>query len=476
MADEPQSKMQQKITDNLNDLIDKVINDRKRHYLENPRELPERKDVDSIISKWANTNAMIAGAAGLVPGPWGMLAAAPEIIAVIRNQTTMIFDLCIAFGQHRHVRPELVIGILMSSMGSGGTSLIAVQGGKLLVKRASLRVMQKVVAMLGGKVTQQLLKSMVGKWLPVVGAAAMAAWARYTTKKLGEQASELLTKEIVDGGAVDEVDASGGEASTPTPASNAEVPSASSVYFGGAAVSRGVSVEAAKIRVLINVMLADQEAAPAEVNFIQQLIECAEVSDAERSALQQILASRKRAEVDYTAFATPEDRAGLLFAAVVLAKRDGQIHLAERLYIKQLARHLEFSESDVNAAFDAEMPDGSVPSTPVRIPWGVQSCVDDPEFGIPVDLSISGQITVLGVWQEAVSWVAEQAAHFAVDALARSTTSIALAWSQTAELAASVQDQMDSLLRPHQMHALAVEHVEIELTPQSMAALQRASM
>ncbi len=205
MSDEAPSKLQQKLTDSLSEVFEKTIKDRKKHFDDHPHELPQRKDIDAIISKWANTNAVVAGAAGLVPGPWGMLAAVPEIVAVIGNQTKMIFDLGVAHGQHRYLRSELVVGILMSSMGSGGGSLLAVQGGRLLVRRASLQVMQKVVTMLGGKVTQQLLKAMVGKWLPVVGAAAMAAWARYTTKKLGEHACEMLSKEIVDGGeAIDE--------------------------------------------------------------------------------------------------------------------------------------------------------------------------------------------------------------------------------------------------------------------------------
>lgn len=471
MSEEPQGKMQQKITESLNDMFDKVIYERKQHYVQNPRELPQRGDVDAITSKWANTNAMIAGAAGLVPGPWGMLAAVPEIIAVIRNQSKMIFDLCVALGKHQHIRAELVIGVLMSSMGSGGTSLIAVQGGKLLVKRASLRVMQKVIAMLGGKVTQQLLKSMVGKWLPVVGAAAMAAWARYSTKKLGEKAVELLKHDIVDGDVLNEDDAA------------ADDPATASAAAGGAPAKSGqearplweVNVDVMKVRLLTNLMLADQEAAPSEVEYLQQLVDTVDVTDAQRASLRQEITTGRRVDVDYSAFATPEDRTGLLFAAVALAKRDGKVHLAERLYIQQAAQRLGFREADVNAAFDAATPAVTQSTVPVPVPWGAHAQVTDPQFRIPVNLTVTGQITVLGVWPEASEWVATQAARIAVDALSRSTVSIALAWSHSDALAACVQEQMDTVLRPHQMHAIKVEQVNVQLAPESMAALERAS-
>lgn len=479
MADETQSKMQQKVTENLNGMFDQVIADRKKHYIENPRELPQRADIDALISRWANTNAVVAGAAGLIPGPWGMLAAVPEIIAVIRNQTKMIFDICVALGKHQHVSRELLVGILLSSMGSGGGSLIAVQGGKLLVRRASLRVMQKIVAMLGGKVTQQLLKSMVGKWLPVVGAAAMAAWARYTTKKLGEQALDLLSNEIVDAGeAVEESDgepSSGNEVQVVT---SSDAPRSSTIPVVQPVGSSDLlhRVEAAKIRALINLMLADQDAASEEVAYIRELIDSSDLPEGDRQGLRQVVTLGKRTQVDYSALSeSPDDRTGLLFSMVALARRDGVVHLAERLYIKQVAQQLGFSDTDVNAAFDAEMPAANTPPTPVQIPWSTQARVKDPEYGIDVDLTVQGHATVIGVWQEAMTWVSEQVGRLAIDALSRSTTSLAIAWSQADDLAASLQDELDMLLRPHQMHALSIEGVEVHLTPQSMAALQRAS-
>ncbi len=192
--------------------------------------------------------------------------------------------------------------------------------------------------------------------------------------------------------------------------------------------------------------------------------------------MRQVLVARRRTEVDYAAFnSSPEDRAGLLFSMVALAKRDGSVHLAERLFIKQIAQQLGFIDKDVDAAFDPQMPSPDASPTPVPIAWGTKARVVDPQFGIDVDLEVVGQVTVLGVWREAEEWIACQSARLAVDGLARSTTSLVLAWTQTDDLAYSLQGQLDELLRPHQMHLLSVDSIDVRLAPDSMAALQTAS-
>lgn len=61
--------------------------------------------------------------------------------------------------------------------------MFVVRGQKVLMKRAGLRVIQKIVKILGGEITQKILKSLAAKWIPVVGAVAMAAWVKYTTSK-----------------------------------------------------------------------------------------------------------------------------------------------------------------------------------------------------------------------------------------------------------------------------------------------------
>lgn len=182
----------------LNSAFDYVIENRSDYYRKNPSNLPQLDSVSGLISSYTRNNAAISGGASLIPGPWGMAAVIPELTLVIRNQIQMVYDIGVANGKQAQLTKELLIGIFLTAMGSSAGSLLTIHGGKILVRRASLQVIQKIIAMLGGRVTQQVIKSSVSKWLPFVGAGAMAAWTGYMTKNIGEKANELFKLEIED--------------------------------------------------------------------------------------------------------------------------------------------------------------------------------------------------------------------------------------------------------------------------------------
>ena len=182
----------------LNSAFDYVIENRSDYYRKNPSNLPQLDSVSGLISSYTRNNAAISGGASLIPGPWGMAAVIPELTLVIRNQIQMVYDIGVANGKQAQLTKELLIGIFLTAMGSSAGSLLTIHGGKILVRRASLQVIQKIIAMLGGRVTQQVIKSTISKWLPFVGAAAMATWTGYMTKNIGEKANELFKLEIED--------------------------------------------------------------------------------------------------------------------------------------------------------------------------------------------------------------------------------------------------------------------------------------
>ena len=57
--------------------------------------------------------------------------------------------------------------------------------------------MQKAVGFLGIKIAQRVLGKSVARYLPVLGAAAVARYAYIDTKKVGAAANALFSKEIV---------------------------------------------------------------------------------------------------------------------------------------------------------------------------------------------------------------------------------------------------------------------------------------
>ncbi len=110
----------------------------------------------------------------------------------------MIYELGVAHGKESQLTSQTLLAIFATVTGSGAIGLATVKGGQLLVKRASVRVIQQVIRWLGGKIAQRVLRALIAKWVPVVGAGAMAIWARQSTVGMGRQAASLLEKDIGD--------------------------------------------------------------------------------------------------------------------------------------------------------------------------------------------------------------------------------------------------------------------------------------
>jgi ABC-type Fe3+-siderophore transport system permease subunit len=110
----------------------------------------------------------------------------------------MIYDLGVAHGKEANLSSELLLGIFSTVIGERTIGLVTVKGSQLLLKKASVQVLQKIIFWLGGSISQKLLKRFVAKWLPIVGVAAMALWSRQSTIEMGEKASKMLSMTIVN--------------------------------------------------------------------------------------------------------------------------------------------------------------------------------------------------------------------------------------------------------------------------------------
>lgn len=285
-------------------------------------------------------NMAVSGGINLIPGPWGMAAVIPEIAILIRNQLAMIYDIGAANGTSKALNRELLAGVFLSAMGVGVGGILVMHGSKVLVRRAALRVFQKVVIALAGKVTQRMLKSLISKWLPIVGPAAMAVWSNISTRQIGKKAAEILAKpiEVIE----EEIDDE-------------------SILVGVVQVQSPEPVEAApnfttlKIEALINLMKADKNIKPEERGYIQLLIENPDLDNETKIELLNQLDVETMAQVDFAQFVKdPGEVAGLLTDLIGLAKRDREFRPAEKIYIKQAGKLMGLSESVIDEAMAEE--------------------------------------------------------------------------------------------------------------------------
>lgn len=330
-------KMQAQITEKLEDAFETVVKERNDYYQNNPAKIPEKDAVSSLIGSTALTNSAISGGASLVPGPWGMLAVVPELILVIRNQIALIYDIAAANGKKDMMTKELAAMVFVSAMGTSAGGLLVVRGGKYLVKRASLQVFQRIVVILGGKITQQALKSVISKWLPGVGAAAMAVWTNYMTRQIGNKANEIFSYGIQFEDSIVDIELIKPIEENISTTTNDQK---SNEFF--------------KIKILCNLMKIDGQIKEEELDFISTLIDKADMSSVEKTILLNSLTDSDKSIEGIDILAqSPNDSIALLSNLTALAKIDNQFHITEKLYIKQIGKLLGFSETDIEEVMSA---------------------------------------------------------------------------------------------------------------------------
>jgi uncharacterized tellurite resistance protein B-like protein len=317
--------IQEKLSQGISDAIEKVSNEREEHYRNYSN--PSKDEISKIIQSCGNKNAVISGGAGMIPGPWGMAASVPEISAVIKNQMIMIYDIAKAYGYEK-VEKELIIAVLFGAVGNAATNLVVIQGQKIMAKRVGARALQNIIKILGGKITQQMAKSMAAKWLPVAGAIAMASWSKYSTHKIGNKAIEVFSKDI-------EFQS---DETLEINVQNLVVENTGS----------GNNTSKVKIEILINLMKIDGNIDEKEVKHIQNFIEKSNLSNEDEIQLIEQLGRSDKIKVDYSVFKdNQEDSLYLLIDLIALSKVDKNFHVTEKMFIKNVAKIIDFNEEDL---------------------------------------------------------------------------------------------------------------------------------
>src|SRR6186713_15116 len=117
--------------------------------------------------------AVIAGSLAMPPGPLGWLTIAPELLAVWKIQAQMVSDLAGIYGKAATLTREHMVYCLFRHTAAQ------------LLRDVAVRVAQRSA---GGS---------IARWLPVVGAVGVGAYAFYDTSQVAGTAIELFEKGVV---------------------------------------------------------------------------------------------------------------------------------------------------------------------------------------------------------------------------------------------------------------------------------------
>lgn len=146
-----------------------------------------------LASQAARKAALTAGSLALPPGPLGWLTVLPELVAIWRIQAQMVSDIAAAYGQHASLgREQMLWCLFRHTAAQAFRDLVVRMGDRLLFRQLSATLAERVARRIGVRLSQRTLGAGLSRWLPVIGAAGVGAYAWYDTRSVARTAIELF--------------------------------------------------------------------------------------------------------------------------------------------------------------------------------------------------------------------------------------------------------------------------------------------
>lgn len=150
-----------------------------------------------LADRAAQRAALTAGSLALPPGPLGWLTLLPELIAIWKIQGQMVSDIAAAYGRHAMLgREQMMWCLFRHTAAQAFRDLVVRMGDRLIFRRMSYGVAQRVAKQVGIKLTRRTLSKGISRWLPVIGALGVGAYAYYDTGQVASTAITMFEGEI----------------------------------------------------------------------------------------------------------------------------------------------------------------------------------------------------------------------------------------------------------------------------------------
>jgi hypothetical protein len=146
-----------------------------------------------VANAAARRAALTAGGLALPPGPLGWVTLLPELVAVWRLQAQMVADIAGTFGRQATLsREQMVYCLFRHTAAQAMRDLLARVGGRYLLQQVPLQTLQRIARAVGISISRRALGRGVSRWVPVVGAIGVGAYAWFDTRQVAETAIALF--------------------------------------------------------------------------------------------------------------------------------------------------------------------------------------------------------------------------------------------------------------------------------------------
>src|SRR6266540_3747928 len=181
------------VVDAIENVVSGVPESRER-AVENPDAAARR-----LARKAAGRAAALSGALALPPGVFGLLTVLPDLVAIWRIQAQMVADIAGLYGKEMQLTRSHMLYCLFRHAASQLTRDVAVRAGeRLVIRQLSGGALRSVLTAVGISVSQRVAGTAASRWLPVVGAAAVAGYAYFATLQVAKTAVKMLEGVVLE--------------------------------------------------------------------------------------------------------------------------------------------------------------------------------------------------------------------------------------------------------------------------------------
>lgn len=181
--------------DRMNSLILDFIGDVPGTH--EPASLHPRERARGIADAASRKAALAAGSLALPPGPLGWITLIPELTLIWRIQAQMVADIAAAHGRRSPLSREQMLYCLFRHTAAQAFRDLGVRlGQRGVVQALSSRALRRIVGHVGISLSRRTVAKGVARWLPLVGAAGVAAYAWYDTSRVAATAIALFDPAI----------------------------------------------------------------------------------------------------------------------------------------------------------------------------------------------------------------------------------------------------------------------------------------
>lgn len=154
-----------------------------------------------IARRASRTASLVSGTLSLPPGVLGWVTVVPELVSVWRVQAQMVSDIAAVYGKRETLGRAQMLYCLFKHMSAQMFRDVAVRvGERVVVRETSMQFLQAAAKKVGVIITRSVIRKGAARFVPLLGAVTVGAYAYFDTMQVAKTAMELFSQDgVLDG-------------------------------------------------------------------------------------------------------------------------------------------------------------------------------------------------------------------------------------------------------------------------------------